>query len=184
MKLLSIVVTLIYSVCIANAQSKLFTKTANIAFYSSAVAEKIEASNNKVLSVWVPSDGKIEFSVLMKGFVFEKALMQEHFNDDYVESDKFPKAIFKGTVENSNRINFSEDKSHSLKINGALTLHGVTKPVITTATIQVKKGIASATASFVLLLADYNIKIPSVVSDNVSKQILIVVNVPAYQVMN
>jgi len=166
------------------SQAKLFTKTGNITFHSSAALEKIEATNNKVLSVWIPADGKIEFSVLMKGFEFEKALMQEHFNDDYVESDKYPKTTFKGTVEGSKNISLATDGNYPVKVNGSLTMHGVTRQISTPATIKVKNGVASATASFTLLLADYNIKIPSIVADNVSKQILVVVNIPAYQPMN
>jgi polyisoprenoid-binding protein YceI len=183
MKSLSIIALLFFANQVFS-QSKLYTKTASITFHSSAAMEKIEATNNKALSVWIPADGKIEFSVLLKGFEFDKALMQEHFNDDYMESDKFPKATFKGMVENSKTIVLTGDQSYNVKVNGSLTMHGITKPVSTTATIKVKNGVVSAMANFTLLLADYNIKIPSIVADNVSKQILVNINVPAYQPMN
>ncbi len=164
-----------------NAQTKLFTKTGNISFFSKTNIENISARNNKVLAVWELASGKIEFSVLMKGFEFEKALMQEHFNEDYIESDKYPKAILKAVIENSSTILLTTDKTYSVKVNGTLTMHGVTKPITTTATIKVKGGIASATASLPVLLADYNIKIPAVVADNINKKIDISINIPAFK---
>jgi YceI-like domain len=164
-----------------NAQTKLFTKTGNISFFSKTNIENISARNNKVLAVWELASGKIEFSVLMKGFEFEKALMQEHFNEDYVESDKYPKAILKAVMENSNTILLTIDKIYSVKVNGTLTMHGVTKPVSTTATIKVKDGVASATAGLPILLADYNIKIPAVLADNINKKIDISISIPAFK---
>jgi YceI-like domain len=166
-----------------NAQSKLFTKTGSISFFSKTNIENISARNNKVLAVWELTSGKIEFSVLMKGFEFEKALMQEHFNEDYVESDKYPKATLKALIENSNNILLTTDKTYSVKVNGTLTMHGVTKPISTTATIKVKDGIASATATLPVLLADYNIKIPAVVTNNINKKIDISINIPAFKIL-
>jgi electron transfer flavoprotein alpha subunit len=164
-----------------SAQTKLFTKTGTISFFSKTNIENISARNNKVLAVWELASGKIEFSVLMKGFEFEKALMQEHFNEDYVESDKYPKAILKAVMENSNTIVLTADKTYAVKINGTLSMHGVTKPVSTIATIKVKDGIASASAVLPILLADYNIKIPAVVADNISKKIDISINIPSFK---
>ena len=166
-----------------NAQAKLFTKTGNISFFSKTNIENISARNNKVLAVWELASGKIEFSVLMKGFEFEKALMQEHFNEDYVESDKYPKASLKAVIENSNIIVLTTDKNYTAKINGTLTMHGVTKEVSTTATIKVKAGVASATAVLTVLLSDYNIKIPAVVADNINKKIDISINIPAFKAL-
>jgi polyisoprenoid-binding protein YceI len=184
MKLLIISMMMLIIADGATAQTKLFTKSGNISFHSSAILEKIDATNNKALSVWTPADGKIEFSILIKGFKFEKALMQEHFNDDYMESDKFPKATFRGIIENSKSISLTTDNTYNLKVSGTLTMHGVTKPINTVTVIKVNAGVISATAHFTLLLSDYNIKIPSIVADNVSNQILVVITIPAYQQMN
>jgi YceI-like domain len=164
-----------------NAQNKLFTKTGSISFFSKTNLENISARNNKVFVVWELISGKIEFSVLMKGFEFEKALMQEHFNENYVESDKYPKATLKAVIENSSSISLTTDKSYTVKVNGTLTMHGVTKPISTTATIKVKDGVASATAMLPVLLADYNIKIPTVVADNINKKIDILITIPAFK---
>ncbi len=166
-----------------SAQTKLFTKTGSISFFSKTNVENISARNNKVLAVWELASGKIEFSVLMKGFEFEKALMQEHFNENYVESDKYPKATLKAVVENSSAILPTTDKTYSVKVNGTLTMHGVTKPISTTATIKVKDGVVSATAALPVLLSDYNIKIPAVVADNINKKIDISINIPAFKIL-
>jgi YceI-like domain len=167
----------------AFAQTKLFTKTGTISFFSKTNVENISARNNKVLAVWELTSGKIEFSVLMKGFEFEKALMQEHFNEDYVESDKYPKATLKAVIENSNTIVLTADKTYSVKVNGSLTMHGITKQISTIATIKVKNGVASASAVLPVLLSDYNIKIPAVVADNINKKIDISINIPAFKIL-
>ena len=85
----------------ASAQEKYFTKTGKIRFNCTGGVEKIEALNKGVTCVLDSKTGALQFAVLLKGFEFEKALMQEHFNENYVESVKFPKAIFKGKVENT-----------------------------------------------------------------------------------
>lgn len=165
------------------AQSKYFTKAGKITFFSKSSLENIEAVNNKVVSVWDVTTGQIEFAVLMKGFEFERALMQEHFNENYVESDKYPKAIFKGTIENSNGISLTGDNAFTLKVNGSLTMHGVTNLVNTTAAITVKSGVVSASCNFNIALDDYKISVPAVVADKINKRITIAVSIPAYQVM-
>jgi hypothetical protein len=165
----------------AVSQIKLFTKTGSISFFSKTNVENINARNNKVLAVWEIATGKIEFSALMKGFEFDKALMQEHFNESYVESDKYPKATFKGIIENAKSISLSADNSYAVKVNGALSLHGVTQQISTNAIITIKNGIANATAAFSILLSDYNIKIPKVVADNINKKIDISINIVAFK---
>jgi len=165
------------------AQTRYFTKTGKITFNSRSPMENIEAINNKVVSIWDVASGQIEFSVLMKGFEFEKALMQEHFNENYVESDKYPKAIFKGTIENSNALDLTMDRSITVKVNGNLTMHGVTRPASTTALITVKNKAIAASTSFSIALADYKIRIPSLVADKINKKITITVNIPDYQLV-
>jgi polyisoprenoid-binding protein YceI len=166
------------------AQSKYFTKAGKISFYSKSPMENIEAINNSVVSVWDVSSGQIEFAVLMKGFEFEKALMQEHFNENYVESDKYPKAVFKGIIENSTAISFTTDNVVTVKVKGSLSLHGITNAVNTTAVITVKNGVVAATSNFSIALADYKISIPSVVANKINKTIAISVIIPAYQLLN
>lgn len=166
------------------AQRKFFTKNGNITFYSKTSVENIEATNKKALVVIDMASNKIEFSVLIKGFEFEKALMQEHFNEDYLESDKYPKAVFKGSFEQSiTDVNITENKTLTLKVNGSLTLHGITKAINTLSVLQIKNSMLSAVANFKILLSDYNIKIPAVVGNAVNKEIEIKVNTVALQQM-
>jgi polyisoprenoid-binding protein YceI len=159
------------SVSSATAQ-KYFTKTGHIAFYSDAKLEKIEAHNKSVNCVVDAATNKMEFGVLIKGFQFEKALMQEHFNENYLESSKFPKATFKGDISG-----FDNNKSspQTVTVTGDLTMHGVTKKVTTTGTMTVKNGKVELSSTFTVALEDYKITIPAVVKDQVAKTVKIVV---------
>jgi polyisoprenoid-binding protein YceI len=152
---------------------KFFTKTGNVSFNSTATLEKIEATNKSANCVFDAATTKMEWGVLVKGFQFEKALMQEHFNENYMESTKFPKATFKGTVSG-----FDPKKSgtQSVKVTGDLTMHGVTKPLATTGTMTVKDGNIVVDAVFSVALADYKIDIPAVVKDQIAKTVKIKVS--------
>lgn len=155
------------------AQDKFYTKSGKIDFYSKASLEDIEAKNKTASALLDPKTGSIQFSVLMKSFEFEKALMQEHFNSDYVESDKYPKSEFKGSIINNSEVNYSKAGTYNVKVKGELTLHGVTRPVETNGTIKVDGDHLEATSSFDITLADYNIKLQSVVKNRISKTIKI-----------
>lgn len=157
--------------CSALAQDRYYTKSGKISFFSKSTLENIEAHNKSVTCVLDTRSGQLQFAVLMKGFEFEKALMQEHFNENYVESHKYPKSEFKGTVVNLSEIDFKREGTYKAKVQGKLSMHGVTREVETTGTITVKSGRIHADANFHVLLADYNISIPSVVKDNIAKSI-------------
>lgn len=159
-----------------NAQTRYFTKTGKIDFYSKAPLEDIEAKNKTVTAVLDTKTGAVQFSVQMKGFEFEKELMQEHFNENYVESDKYPKAEFKGSVVNNSAVNYSKDGTYNATVKGKLTIHGVTKDVQAPATIKVGGGKIEASSTFNIQLSDYKISIPSVVKDKISNNIKISVN--------
>lgn len=160
------------------AQGRIMTRSAEITFYSKAPLEDIEATNKAAISVIEKTTGQVEFSVLMKGFTFEKALMQEHFNENYVESDDFPKATFKGTIANISKVNFSKDGRYPISINGSLTLHGVTKDVKSEGVITVQKGVIEGSSELTIVLEDYNIKIPALVKDKISKTVRIAIKAP------
>jgi polyisoprenoid-binding protein YceI len=155
------------------AQDRYFTKTGKIDFYSKAPLEDIEAKNKTVTAVLDTKSGAMQFSVQMKGFEFQKALMQEHFNENYVESNKYPKADFKGTVANNSTVNYAKDGTYNVTVKGKLTIHGVTKDVEAPGTIKVGGGKIDAASTFNILLTDYNISIPSVVKDKISNSIKI-----------
>jgi hypothetical protein len=158
------------------AQDKWFTKTGSISFFSKAPLEDIEAHNKKVTCILDQSNGQLEFSVLMKAFQFEKALMQEHFNENYIESDKHPKATFSGQISNADKVNFAKDGVYPVKVSGDLNIKGVTKPVTADGTISIKGGKVFAKSEFNILLSDYNVSIPAVNKDNISNSIKISVD--------
>ena len=160
----------------SQAQDKYFTKTGKIEFYSKAPMEDIEAKNKTAAAILDIQTGALQFSVLMRGFEFPKALMQEHFNENYVESHKFPKAEFKGTVTNNSNINYKTDGTYPVQVSGQLTIHGITKDVKTTGTIKVDGGKIDANSIFTVLVSDYKIKIPAVVKDKISNTIKIMVD--------
>lgn len=157
-------------------QTKYFTREANITFLSDAPLEKIQGINNQAVSMLDISTGQMEFAVLMKAFEFEKALLQEHFNENYVESDKFPKANFKGSITNFADVNWKVDGEYPVTVTGKLTIHGVTKDVTSKGKIIIKAGAISASSSFNILISDYNIEIPSVVKDKINNNVKIDVN--------
>ena len=111
----------------ADAQKIYATRNGKISF-SAPSDDDVKAVNNEVTSR-IADNGQITFSLLIKGFKFKLAEMQEHFNDQYLESNKFPRADFKGNIVNVSDVNFSKDGSYKVSVKGDLTLHGVTKPV-------------------------------------------------------
>ena len=167
---------LIFTATLVNAQ-KYITKTGFIRFFSQASLEKIEANNKQVNSALDITTGDFIFKVLMKSFEFEKALMQEHFNENYVESDKFPNASFKGKVTNLKDINFTKNGTYQATIDGDLTIHGVTKKVQEKGTFDVKDGKIIGQSKFNISLKDYNVIIPKTVVNNISDMIEITVDV-------
>ena len=179
-----IAITLVVSLIMLTSfsQERYFTRSGKISFYSSTPLENIEAINKNVVSVFDKSTGQIEVSTLMKGFEFEKALMQEHFNENYIESDKFPKAVFKGKINDISTIDFTKSGKYNTTVSGKLTLHGETREVTAPITFNVNQGTISATAEFKVLPPDCKISIPNHVREKIAKEIKI--NVAAgYELM-
>lgn len=170
MKNLIIVCTLLLSAQLATGQ-KYFSKTGKISFYSDAPMEKIEATNTSASTVLDPTTGSMEWAVLIQGFKFEKALMQDHFNENYMESATYPKAKFKGKIDNLSAVNFKKDGDYNVTVSGQLEIHGVTKPVTSTGVISVKGGSISAKSKLTVAVADYGIEIPKLVADNIAKTV-------------
>jgi polyisoprenoid-binding protein YceI len=148
-----------------------FTKNGRISFFSSTPIEDIKADNNQVISIINTGTGEIQFSLLNNAFHFKKALMEEHFNADYIESAKYPKSTFKGTIENISSINFNTDGAYKVTVSGNLTIHGVTKAISSPGVITIKSGKISAASVFKLKIKDYNISIPSTTKNNIAETI-------------
>jgi len=153
------------------------TKNGHIKFYSETPIETIEAHNYAVNSALNPNSGDFVFKVLIKSFEFEKALMQEHFNENYMESDQYPNAMFKGVVANLGDIDFSKDGTYNAVVKGDLTIHGVTKAVEEKGTFTVKDGKIQGNSVFNVLLEDYDIKVPGAVKKQISESIEVTVDV-------
>ena len=158
------------------AQDKYFTKTARVNFYSNAALEDFEAKNKTTVCVLDTKTGALQFSILIKGFEFENEEMQEHFNDHYLESHKFPKAEFKGVIVNNGTVNYKKPGSYPVQVKGQLTLHGVTKDVVTGGVLKVDTKGITTTSSFNIHVADYGIKIPSLVKDKIAKVVKVTVD--------
>lgn len=180
-KLISVI--LMSSSLLLAGEGKYFTKKGKITFYSETAVEKIEATNNRVTSVLDASTGKLEFSVLITAFEFEKALMQEHFNENYMESEKFPKATFKGKIDNMKDVSISKDGTYDVTVSGDLTMHGVTKKISEKGKIKVKGGVMSAESTFKVALKDYNINVPSAVGNKLAEVIEVRVNIANYELL-
>jgi polyisoprenoid-binding protein YceI len=149
------------------------TKDAKVAFDASSPLEPIKAVNNSGTVALNTSTGDAAARVLIKNFVFKQSLMQEHFNENYMESTKYPNATLKGKISNLSEVKFGTDGTYKAKITGTLEMHGVTKNVEIPATITVKGGDTSFKSEFKVACADYNIAIPSVVADKVAKEVKI-----------
>lgn len=144
-----------------------------ITFFSQAPVENIEADNNNVTSLFSADNGTIAFSVPIKEFQFEKKLMQEHFNDKYMESDRFPRATFAGKVTG---YTLSSPGLQSVRAKGKLTIHGIVKEVDIPGTLEVKNNNLIIKTKFKVLNKDYGIVIPQILWKNVSEEIEITVD--------
>jgi polyisoprenoid-binding protein YceI len=168
MKKINIIVLALLFYNSAVAQDKFLTKEGYVSFFSHSLVEDIKAENNQVLSIIDTVTGKIAIQMLMRSFMFKKALMQEHFNENYVESYKYPKATFSGELLNFSGLNATNNET---EIVGTLTIHGEAKEISTK--VLVEKGADGITlkGNFNVDVADFKIKIPAIVSNNIAKTI-------------
>jgi len=171
-----ILVTILFTTTLANAQ-KFMTKNGTIKFSSETPMEKIEGINRQVNSALDFSTGNFVFKVLIQGFEFEKALMQEHFNENYMESDKFQNATFNGKISNIKDVNLAKEGVYKVVAEGDLSIHGVTNKVKVNGTLEVKGGKVIGKSTFNVAPKDYNIKIPSAVIKNISESIQVDINI-------
>jgi hypothetical protein len=158
---------------LASAQTIYLTQDGKIKFNSDTPAEKIEATHASASCVLKPEDGSMAWKVLIKGFQFKKALMQEHFNENYMESNKFPQATFTGKIVNLQEVNFNKDGQYKVTVKGKMKMHGVEKDVEVPGTIGVKGKEFTLKSNFSVACTDYGIEIPAVVRDNIAKEIKI-----------
>ena len=183
MKRLVFILILSFLFFSANSQ-KYMTKSGYIGFYSHTPMEDVKADNNQVASVLDISTGEIVFQALIKSFHFEKALMEEHFNENYMESEKIPKAMFKGKITNLAAVNFSKNGTYEVTVEGDLTIHDVTNKISTKGTIEVVTGGINASSKFNIVPEDYKISIPGVVREKINKSLEVTVTMKYAPVEN
>lgn len=144
-----------------------FAEKSRISFFSDGVVENITASNTKVTSIF-DARGDIAFLMSVKDFEFEKKLMQVHFNEKYMESEKYPKSSFQGKV-----VGFDPaiKGTQQVKAVGKLTIHGVTHDVEAPGTVEVVNNQLLVRSKFMVKLSDYNIKVPQIIWKNIAQQV-------------
>ena len=170
-----IILSLLTMLVLSASGQKYMTKTGFISFFSHTPMEDIKGDNNQVASVIDISTGEMVFQVLIKSFHFEKTLLEEHFNENYMESDKFPKASFKGKITNLSTVDFKKNGSYEVQVEGDLTIRDVTKKMSVKGILEVVTGGINTNAKFIIAPEDFNIEIPSVVRENIAKTIEVTV---------
>lgn len=153
------------------AQTKMVTKTGKLTFEASIPAmEEVKAKNESVTVVLNPATGEIASLALVKGFRFKVALMEEHFNENYMESDTYPKATFKGRIDNFDASKLTT-AAQNFTIRGKMEIHGKSKDIVISASIKKTGDGIDIDSGFTVNTDDYGIDIPSVVSKKVSKKV-------------
>lgn len=172
-----IIIFLITCFCVNAFSQTYLTRNGNISFYSHTPLEDVKAQNNEAVSVLNAATGDIEFKVAIQSFHFVKTAMEEHFNsNDYMASEKYPKAGFKGKISNINAVDFLKDGIYQVSVSGDLTIRDVTKPVTATGTITVKGDNVTVNSTFTVKRKDYNVIGESFVQKKISEKIQITVN--------
>jgi hypothetical protein len=166
----SLVWLFLLATCCCKGYSQTFmTRNGYIGFFSVTPLEDIKAENQQVYAVIDAAKKNLAFTCLVKGFLFRKELMQEHFNENYVESDKYPKANFIGAYTGD--VNVAKDGTYPVQIKGQLTFHGVTQTIDVPGKIEVKGNKLNGTSDFKLTPGDFNITIPALVREKIARQI-------------
>lgn len=142
-------------------------KETNVTFFSTTPVEDIKAENKYVVVMMKTTNNALQVLVHNIGFVFEKPLMQEHFHENYMETEKFPESKFVGNIVE--KVDYTKDGETAVTAKGKLTIHGVTKEVEIKGKIKVTNGVVSLEAKFPVKVADYGIKVPSLVVKNIAE---------------
>jgi len=172
----NIIIILFTIVTSIGSAQKYITKTGLTEFKASVEAfESVEATNNSTTAVLNTTNGQFAALIFVKAFHFKVALMEEHFNENYMDSDKFSKATFKGKIVDFNNANFN-NKEQEYTISGELTIKGITKTIKTTATLSNQNNIINLKTNFSVKPQDFDIKIPGIVREKIAKEINIHLN--------
>lgn len=168
MRYFTIVLLILFN--INRPQTDLYTcKNADISIYSAALIEDIKATSPAGVSVFNAATGELDFSLAISTLKFDKSFMQQHFNSDYMESDKYPRAIFKGKLQE--QIDIKKDGSYPVNVSGNLTIHGVTRPRTVQGVLTVRNGVISMTSEFYVKCGDHHVDIPQILFYHIAENI-------------
>lgn len=151
-----------------NDAKKVIARQGQVSFFSYTSVENIKAENNQALSIIDFENSEIAVSMLMNAFVFEKALMREHFNESYVESDIYPKATFEGVIVD---FDSSLEGIQTRIIKGVFTMHGVSKELEIKTKIEKTQAGYALSGTFEAIVNDYEIKVPPLLAGNIAEMI-------------
>ncbi|QIL76315.1 YceI family protein [Hymenobacter sp. HDW8] len=164
---------LIVMLCVApdTWAQKYMTRTGTVTFYSTSIIEDIEARTEQVSAVVDVQSSQLAFAIPIKSFQFKRTLMQEHFNENYMESERFPKATFSGRVVDLHPDALFKGGSQRVNVEGDLTIHGVTKRITVPGALEMSRGTLLVHAYFNVAPADYGIEVPLLVRENIAKTV-------------
>ena len=169
MKKLLFVITVLFSLTGFSQIFKAKDGTTLIHFYSKSPLEDIEASNKGAVIVLNTTTADLQIRVTIQNFKFKNALMEEHFNENYLESSKFPNCVFKGKI--NEKVDYTVDGENKVTVTGKMELHGVTKDVTIEGTLTKKGTEMLLDSKFKIKVADYNIQVPSLYVKNIAEVI-------------
>jgi polyisoprenoid-binding protein YceI len=165
----TLLISILFLTINVRAQNVFIADTGHVTFYSYAPIEDIDATSKQVNSIYNNTNNEIAFMIPMRSFTFKKALMQEHFNEKYIESDKYPQATFKGKV--NEKVDVTKPGKYAVSATGTLTIHGKEKQITEKGEMEIGDNRITLTTKFFVAIADYNIKIPQLLFNNVADTI-------------
>lgn len=174
MRKIGLLLLCVFVVTLSYSQGLYKAVDGNISFFSETPMENIDAENKDVKALINTKTGDVAFIGTNIGFHFEKPLMEEHFNENYMESDKYKVSVFKGKIVE--KINYTEDGEHKVLVKGILNIHGVEQKREIPGVITIKDGKINVASEFVVKVKDHKIKIPKLVIKNIAESVKVTVN--------
>ena len=182
MKYITIILLAWLSTTYQTGQNLYVCKNAKLSLYSSAPIEDIKAETQSGASVYNASTGELDFSLVISSLQFEKAFMQQHFNSDYMESDKYPRATFKGKILEP--VDATKDGTYPVNVKGELTVHGVTRARTIQGSLTVKNGVIIMASEFMVKCGDHRIDIPQILFYHIAESIKVTVSATFFRYQN
>lgn len=169
----SLVLIFILIPCVVFSQKRYSAEKAFVSFFSEGVIEEIKATTTKATSIFDLANGEVAYLLNPKDFQFDKKLMQVHFNEKYLESEKYPRSSFQGKISG-----YDPSNTHLQQVNarGKLSIHGITRDVEIPGTLHIEGNTVTLRSKFLVKLEDYNIKVPQIVWQNIAQQVEVTIH--------